>query len=71
MVTDRWMDGQMDQWTDRQKAGWTNGWTIFLSYIATIDASENYDFPTYLRIFTKALLTVLVTNRPTDGLTLL
>ena len=61
MVTDRVTDRRMDQWNCRPMDGWTNGWTMFLSHTAVIDASENDDFPTDFAFFTKAL--------PTDGLT--
>ena len=54
----------MDQCTERPTDGWTDGWTMFLSYTGKIDASENDDFSTDLAIFTKALWT----DRRTDPL---
>ena len=57
------MDGPMD--------GWTNGWTMFLSYTDAIDASKNDDFLTDFAIITKALRTNQRMDRQTDGHTLI
>ena len=72
MVTDMWMDKQMDNIMDRQTDWWAdrsiNGWTCNIH-------AKNDDVPIDFAIFTKALppdrRTKGPTDRPTDGHTLL